>query len=45
MLQVLTFDPSLVWAAVMDITIVTTAHGLFYEDQATHLGPWLGFSV
>ena len=46
MLQVLTFDPSLVRTAVMDIIIVTTAHELVYEDRATHLGPWwLGFSV
>jgi hypothetical protein len=46
MLQVFTFDPSLVRTAVMDIIIVTTAHELVYEDRATHLGPcWLGFSV
>jgi hypothetical protein len=46
MLQVLTFDPSLVRTAVMDIIIVATAHELVCEDRATHLGPWwLGFSV
>jgi hypothetical protein len=46
MLRVLTFGPSLVRTAVMDIIIVATAHELVCEDRATHLGPWwLGFSV